>query len=66
MEISTSIFRSGVSDRDFTKGATLSGEEDVPDIEAIAEAAGLEDYETSEFESIEGDEVLYFIMPKGT
>ncbi|KAF6816888.1 hypothetical protein CMUS01_12191 [Colletotrichum musicola] len=65
MKISTSIFRSGVSERTFTKGATLSGEEDVPDIKAIAEGAGLEYYETSEFESIEGGEVLYFIMPKG-
>ncbi|KAF6825957.1 hypothetical protein CPLU01_09949, partial [Colletotrichum plurivorum] len=65
MEISTSILRPGISERTFTNGATLSGEEDVPDIKAIAEEADLEDYETSEFESIEGDEMLYFIMPKG-
>lgn len=62
MEISTSIFRSGISERTFTKGATLSGEEDTPDVKAIAQAAGLEEYETSEIGSGE-DETLYFILP---
>ncbi|KAK6208520.1 hypothetical protein QIS74_12038 [Colletotrichum tabaci] len=62
-ELSKSPFRSEVSERVLTKGATLGLDDDLPDIGSIADAAGLLDYHHIEHETADEGQKIYFIFP---
>lgn len=61
-ELSKSPFRSDVSERVLTKGATLGLDDDLPDIDAIADAAGLLGYHHTEHEKADEGQSIYFII----